>query len=218
MQIHSRNKIIGYPVAVIRDFLRKAARQNASWNVLFLKEQLKLSDKGAETVLLKLKKHGYIKSHDSSNGIKYWDVTSEGRALSLASASKPILRSTADRKIKEFLKRVKEVNKSNCYIYKVKKVVVFGSYLSGKEKLSDIDLGIYLEPREKDPNKSVELQLKRAEELVAQGMRFSSTLDTLFLPMIEIQRYLKSRSKSLSLHFDDKVLERTKTKVIFEEI
>lgn len=43
----------------------------------------------------------------------------DNNALALASAAKPILRTTAEKKINEFLERVRDVNRNEYYKYKI---------------------------------------------------------------------------------------------------
>ena len=83
----------------------------------------------------------------------YWEVTNKGRTLALASAAQPILRKTAERKISELLERVKIINTSPRYLFEVTKVIVFGSYLTEKQKINDIDIAVTLERKEADNNK-----------------------------------------------------------------
>jgi ribosomal protein S16 len=217
MQINSKSNIIGYPAIRIRNFLRKV-RDVDAWNVYYVKEYLKISIEEAESVLLKLHKNKYIENVGFYAGLKRWKISLKGASLSLAYASKPILRSTADKKIQEFLDRVKQVNKNSEYIYKVTKVVVFGSYLSKTERLGDIDLGVYLEPKEKDKNIHSKLNEERMLYLISQGMQYNNFVEQMFLPMLEIWKFLKYHSRSLSIHYDDKILETVRKKVIFEEM
>lgn len=100
----------------------------------------------ADALIIELERESYIKKAGRFRDEQLWGNTIKGNALALASAAKPILRSTAERKINEFLERVKEVNRNDYYLYKIKKVVVFGSYLSDAEKLGDIDLAIEIVP------------------------------------------------------------------------
>ena len=56
-----------------------------------------------------------------------------------------IHRATADRLIKELLARVNLVNDSVDYLHRVSEVWVFGSYLSKRTRLGDVDLWIKLD-------------------------------------------------------------------------
>jgi predicted nucleotidyltransferase len=60
----------------------------------------------------------------------------------MASAAKPISRASAEKKLAEFLDRVRKVKEDDYFLYKVEKVIVFGSYLGSADLLSDIDLAV----------------------------------------------------------------------------
>ena len=98
--------------------------------------------------------------------------------MALSSAAKPITRSTAERKLKEFLERVIEVKKSKYYLYKVSKVVVFGSYLSEKEKINDIDISISLVAKEKNMDRRWALCERRISEAISHGKVFRNITET----------------------------------------
>lgn len=216
MYINPKSKIAGQPAIKIRNFLRRAGNLNLQWSMHFLKEQLKIPLEEAKTVLSKLVEKGYVKSGSHYSGGKYWETTLKGNALGLASAAKPIRRSTADRKLKEFLERVAKTNENKYYLYKVKKVVAFGSYLSKKETLNDIDIGIYLEPKEKDNGKHQRLCDIKIRDAIRQGRRFSNIVNELYWPLLEVLYFLKFHSRSIKLHHEDPILKKVKTKVIFE--
>lgn len=115
------------------------------------------------------------------------------------------------------MERVKEVNSNDYYLYQVKKVIVFGSYLSTKERLGDIDIAIELVPKEGEPKRYGKLTRERAREARDKGRTFSSFIDELYWARTEVKRFLKSRSRSISLHeTDDPILEQVAYQVIYE--
>lgn len=59
-----------------------------------------------------------------------------------------IHRATADRLVQELLDRVDTVNENSYYLSIVSKLWVFGSYLSTKEKIGDLDLVVRLERKD----------------------------------------------------------------------
>jgi len=60
--------------------------------------------------------------------------------------------------------------------------------------------------------------LKRIDEALYTGRAFSNFAEQLFWPQTEVKQFLKSRSRSISLHsMEDGVLEQCESKVIFEE-
>ena len=62
--------------------------------------------------------------------------------------------------------RVREVNATPPFLYRVTEVVVFGSYLSIESKMGDVDLGIHLEPKP-------EFRDGRAERVLARRVWLS---------------------------------------------
>jgi len=76
-----------------------------------------------------------------------WRNTMAGNALANATAAAPISRADADRVLNAFLIRVGIVNDAKTSLYRVGKVVVFGSYLGNQDRVGDIDLAIRLDRR-----------------------------------------------------------------------
>ena len=112
---------------------------------------------------------------------------------------------------------MKEVNTNLYYLYKIEKVVVFGSYLGEREKLGDIDLAIKIVPKEWDQNKFQKASRKRSLDAKQNGRQFSNYVEEIFWPKEEVFKYLKSRSRSISIHLSDEpILKNAEHKVIYE--
>jgi len=136
----------------------------------------------------------------------------------MASAAKAIHRKTADSILLKFMERVNEVNTNDTFAYRVEKVMVFGSYLSDKERLNDIDLAIKLVSKEKDQEKRRQRDQERIRIAQKAGRSFSNIVNEIFWPMTEVRLFLKNRSHSISLHdTEDPILKQTKYKVIYED-
>lgn len=136
--------IAGFSAIIVRDFLMKVMDR------LFTDDDVvrhfKTNKSDATAIIEELLKIEYVEPVEIRKH-QFWSVTTAGRTLALASAAKPILRKTADKKITELLGRVATINSSNQYVYAVTKVVVFGSYLSEQERINDVDIAIALEKR-----------------------------------------------------------------------
>lgn len=215
MRIDKKQKIAGIPAITVRDFLKKV--KDRLFTVSDAIRFLKTDEQTVTTILAELQSCEYIELHDLKTET-VWEVTTAGRTFSMASAAKPILRKTADKKIQEFLDRVETVNCSNHYIYEVVKVVVFGSYLSEQDKINDIDIGVALERKTTDRavfDEMFEQCIRQAEQ---DGRHFGTHLERIFWPEREIQLFLKSRSRSISLHpLNDGVIKSAVQKVLFEK-
>jgi predicted nucleotidyltransferase len=216
MRVSQEIKIAGQPSIKLRNFFKKVIDYQI--NISVTAKHLKTTRRIATLLVEKLEQDDYIEP-SKMFGItgRYWTATDKARTLSLASAAKPILRKTANKRIAELLERIEIINLSSHYLFKVTKVIIFGSYLSGKNKINDVDIAIELTPKYSDPdefNTKNNIAIENAEK---DGKFFSSTLDRLFWTNNEVWKFLKSRSRTLSLHStDDKVLETAKQKVIFE--
>lgn len=133
-----------------------------------------------------------------------------------------ISRKTADRILSEVVERAKEINASPFpkYLHFVKKIAVFGSYLTDKEGLGDIDIAVLLEPRKEGSHR--EPQDIASECVEIHGKNVSDWFQMMIFPQRIVRQTLQNRSKSLSIHGYDE-LERmieewdTKHKVIYEK-
>jgi predicted nucleotidyltransferase len=152
-----------------------------------------------------------------SCGEQVWQNTLRGNGFSQAIAAKPLWRETAEKRLDEFLARVAAVRTAD-FAYKVKQVILFGSYLTSQERINDIDLCVSLAPKENDRAKQAAWERRRIEEAVLHGRSFGTFLDKAGWPQDEVRHYLKARSRSLSLHGpDDGILKHCKHKVIYQD-
>lgn len=123
-----------------------------------------------------------------------------------------IKRSTADRLVDEIQARILEINSNDELAYKVTRAVLFGSYINSDcETLSDIDLGIMIEPRLIDKEKQHLLKKERSK-MCKSGDWFV----VMAYPTTEIYRIIRGSSKYISIHdfdvdheaiFDKKTME-----------
>ncbi len=218
MYVDKKKKIAGQPSIMVRDFFKKV--DDHSFRLSALIKGFQTTPRIGCNILKKLHEANYIKeSKYSTATLKEWELTSQGRRVALASAAKPLLRKTADKKINEFMERVKLVNSTPDYLFKVKKVILFGSYLSNKNKINDIDIAIELGRKISDKKKFEERCKQSIKEAEQNGRVFKLFFDKLCWPEDKVKLFLKSHSRALSLHpIDDGVLKRIRRKkVVFEE-
>jgi predicted nucleotidyltransferase len=214
VRIESHEMIAGKALIKIRDFLKR--NRLCNWSDTDVVRSFDTNYKKARDIISELEARGYIEQITIGKDT-YWQNTLKGNSLSLATSAKPILRSTADKKIKEFMERVVMVNKEKYFLYKVTKVVLFGSYLGNKEKINDIDISITLVPKDENAERQRALNLERTNEAIAEGRRFNNIVEQLYWPQYEVVKFLKARSKSISLHQDEDLLKRCKYKVIYKK-
>ncbi len=216
MYINPRSLIADIPAKRVRDFLRSAS--DFEWSPPFVAQRLRISDEAAEQLVAELQRLGYVEPVSDPQGNNRFRRTLNGSSFALASAARPITRRTADRKLREILERVRRVNDSDYYLYRVQRVLVFGSYLTGEEILNDVDVAVELVPREQDPDKQRELGQRRISEVLKAGRQFSNYVEQLFWPETEVMLFLKSRSRGISLHTTrDAILNTAKSAIVFED-
>lgn len=134
-----------------------------------------------------------------------------------------ISRKTADKILSEVVERAKEINASPYpkFTLFIEKIAVFGSYLTDKEKLGDVDIAILLKGRiegkhpdsMRDVYECIRLHNKEGKLDFMQAVSFPQTI---------IRQTLRNRSKSLSIHdyyeLDGMIEEwGTNHKVIYEK-
>lgn len=221
MNINPNDKISDISIIKVRDFLKKYSNDEI-WFKSTVSYGLKISEKKSAELIKELTKLGYIESTGRFKEKEAWKKTLMGSTFSLASAAKPVLRSTANKHLALLLKRVEVVNDDPKYLFKVSEVVLFGSYLTDSEKVGDIDIAIKTEWKSEHPkvkgNNKTDVSVKHAEEAESQGRNFGTYLDYLAWPEYEVRLYLKSKSRVISLHsINDLILKQTETKTIFEK-
>ena len=140
----------------------------------------------------------------------WYTVTSAGWSVERASAAPRITRRTAESALQEFMSRVQLANSNPRYLYTVKKVVVFGSFLESREDLGDVDVAVDLESRvpiERSRN-WVEIFRQHAS---ASGREFSTFDSEIDWPRQEVILVFKSRKRSISIQSWFSFLELAKT-------
>jgi predicted nucleotidyltransferase len=130
----------------------------------------------------------------------HWSTTNKAKSLQTTSRGR-LTRATADMALASFLERVDTVNASEQYAFKVKAVVLFGSYLSLQSRIGDVDLAIELRPRYQSKQQQEEIEKaarKRAKSL-------PTFLDELAWPEREVMRTLRGGSTALELRRTDEL-------------
>lgn len=198
MRIDSKGTIAGRPSLEMRELMRYG--RGGMWPLEFVAERLGVSDAEAQRVIDELSHAGYVELDESFPSRDRWVNTVKGNALAQATAAKPVRRATAKKNVIEFLDRVHRVNEDEYFLYKVTRVVVFGSYITDQERLNDVDLGVELKPKCLDRELHWEREQTRIKQALIEGRVFQNIVARLTWPTREIFLFLKSRSRTLSLH------------------
>ena len=221
MRIDSKENIADVKILKVRDFLRRLDNTD-EWENDFVVYRLKLSPKKANSLINELNRRGYIEPARIYKQKQFYRKTLKGSALGLASAAKPVTRKTANRIFSEFMDRVRQVNSDPSFLVKVKKVLVFGSYLTDALRINDIDIAVELTWKENHPLVLNKERSQLAIDLSAiaeqRGKIFRSFIDRLEWPQQEVKLFLKSRSRALSIHsIHDEILNRVEYRVVFSD-
>lgn len=82
----------------------------------------------------------------------------------MASAAWPVTRAKADQIFADFMERVQKVNDDPYYLFRVTRVVLFGSYIRDTPTVNDIDIALQLVPKIDDLNRRGEIYEQRRRE------------------------------------------------------
>lgn len=123
--------------------------------------------------------------------------TVKGQRLAMSYA-RGIRRETANRMLADLLHRAEQINNDSQYCYRVKYLILFGSYVStDKAILGDLDVGFVLENRYLTRTKQ---SLAEQERCRSAKRNFASEADRRLWPYQEVCLALKDRTSNLSLH------------------
>lgn len=211
MKINTNEEIAGFPLLKIRDLLKSKEFMYYENVAIFLKTD----QNRAKIVLTELIDLGFIERDPAQISILYVK-TLKGNSLANAKAFIAIPKERAEKIFSEFMERVQEVNQNSKYIFKVSKVILFGSYIKGSPTVNDIDIAIELTRKDEDEAIFMAKHEKIIQEAINKGKRFSNFIDRLYYPDKEVILFLKSKSRYLSFHYmDDGILNETETKQVY---
>lgn len=234
LKIEKSATITDVPIVAIRDFLRRY--RDSAWYGTFVRDVLNLSHESATELVHELQSDGYIEPLTSTplytvirgepdneiddrrgdlDGV--WMTTIKGNALGNVSFAPRVKQLTAERALRNFLDRVDLVNIDDRWMMEVMRVILFGSYLDPDvNKLGDVDLAIILQWKESDADIREQQRRKYIRREEAQGRTFRTFFEELAAPEIDIRRYLKGRSRTLTFHLaEDPILDSTRAEVIY---
>ena len=217
MRIKPDEVVAGFTARKIRELLRQSVDSLSARHATKI---LEIKTKQAIRLLERLEQGGLLERNPglpNSDDEQSWKRTVKGGALANALFSTPVSRQSAEKRMSEFLDRVRQVNCNSRFLYRVRKIVVFGSFLSDAPFIGDLDLAVDLCPKETDSRKHSELIRALANEAASRGRRFRNYVEGFRFAEQEVIVFLKARSRILQLtRCDDGVLNITKSRVIYE--
>lgn len=221
MRIDSRDKIGGVPVMEVRDLLLRfmgATVVGAYFRDAGLLEVL-LAEGLVGTVYrdpTQLNEPRVVTGRGDHAVGPWYELTDEGNRFAQASAAAPLRRATAERKLREFMARVEQVNQSEEFAYRVKHVVLFGSYLTDAERMNDIDLAVELVPRWDGFNLGIQYRKEQERVRLAPHYRTRNAQAAEGWPRREVLLFLKARSRAFSFHgINDPILRGIPKRVLY---
>jgi predicted nucleotidyltransferase len=193
MQVGRDETIAGVRLMEVRDFLRWTG--DGSVQLDAIKERFHCDQAQAEQIEKGLIDAGYIENDPNETVTGKWYVVSAlGRQLCNAKFVRRITRPEAEKLVAGLLERIKLVNERDELTHRITEVRVFGSYLSNKADLGDIDLAVQFTPRR--PTHVEEAKLRAAQS----GKTMGNFLQIITYGRHEIRLILKNRSPYLSFH------------------
>jgi predicted nucleotidyltransferase len=219
-------QMAGLPAKTVRDMLRRLNIYSLM-DTLFVAARCKVSTHKAKEVIKTLADGGYVefdhRGRELLNSyrpgvekpryreVDYYKLTDKGIELRNASAATKMPRIKADQIIVALLKRVEEANAMD-FAYRIPTVIVYGSYVRGEPFLSDVDIAVGLEGKWDSDEERDRREKERIKFAFASGRIFSNFIDELSWPKYEVQRYLKARTRGLSVHALDDFISMQKDK------
>lgn len=218
MRIDPKASFAGVPIGQVSAALQSLHTRD--WTMDELRERLGVDEETFERVAGKLRADGLVEVvHQWPHGDAVWRNTMQGGGLANASSTDKVPREQAQRHVRGLLERARKVNASGRFLYRIRRVRLFGSLLrSDRALVSDADVAVDLEPRETDDARHRALMEKRATEAADAGREFSGVQDRRWWGQNEVWDYLQGDSELLHLvPPEDKVLDQTETRTIYDQ-
>jgi hypothetical protein len=197
MILRRDQRIAGRPAKDVRKFLREIVHLKVACG--YVRDVLGCSMDEAQQLLNALQNEGYLVRAGQCQGQELYETTVKGNGLASAKL-RPIARATAERTLEGFMQRVHAVNSDPEYLETITGVIVFGSFISPRQKLGDVGVGIQLTRKAVDDDLFLELANARRELAQQRGKQFRNVSAWATWPVQEIWVYLKSRARQLSIH------------------
>jgi len=186
--VPSTTRILGRPLAEVRRVLRLDAGEG--FDIEAARQRIAGDDYAVRRFLADLVTDESL----IQDRADHWTVTVKAKELQFESRGR-LTRDKADSLVGELLARVRALNADAKYAFKVDSVVLFGSYLSNRDRIGDVDLAIALRPRlqNKEAQKALE------EVARSRGPRSRNIVEHMYKPQREVRRALKAKSSWLDV-------------------
>ncbi|MPW31261.1 hypothetical protein F9L16_20005 [Agarivorans sp. B2Z047] len=210
MRINRDSTIANLPAVIARDKMVSVRNYHNGFTVACYAKRFSISKKEAQEQIQAFESEGYLEQR-----LGKWQRTMKGSALAQATAAKPYKRCTADRHFKAFLDRVIDINNDDDYLCQVSQVALFGSYLTTKGPVGDIDLFVWTEIKPKFLADFAKIKESRAERMIDSGRSFKSHGELAYWPYLDATKYLKNKSKLIQIQGSNFGFERFEHKLVY---
>lgn len=205
MRIQRKEIIAGIPILKIRDYIKKYF--SGYFSISNLEDHFGLKPRETQKLIHELLRQDYIERQKGK-----YRLTLKGRSLCIARCVPPLDKKKADRIFQEFMQRVDEINRDDFYLYRVSKLLIFGSYQNPhNQDFGDIDIAYDLQQKVEDIQEFLWLNELLVEEAKQQGHVFSSLWSEISYSRHLVLQRLKNKSPYISLHpiFKEEILKTT---------
>jgi hypothetical protein len=200
MQIQRDQIVAGRPALQVRSFLRR--NRFKIFNLFAAENALGVGRRAATVFVVELMELGLVERAREFDFA--WEcafvVANRGQAFANATAAKPIHRKTANRILERFMERIRAVNSSTEFAFRVENALLFGSMLTCVDRLGDVDVAVDLLPKTAEGPELEAFCDTRRRIAREHGRSFRSKFELEAWPKFEVLLQLKAKSGSLSLH------------------
>lgn len=134
-----------------------------------------------------------------------YTTSTQGNAVAAATAARPVRREKAEKHLEGLVARVRALNDADDVPFRVTRLGVFGSFITTKERVNDIDVAIDLAPRFNDHKQQSKAERVFMEAAQAKGVQLPCGVERLFWPRNRVLILLRARSHLLNFHTFDEV-------------
>lgn len=216
MHIDPKTTIAGIPALEARKLVSNIPYEANGFSVKCLSRRFGITQNLAQLRILAFETEGYFEKIVDDGKKSRWQLTIKAASLAQSSAAKKVKRDTADKHYQAFFERIREINANDAYLYQVTKVVLFGSYLSSNNSVSDIDLFIWINRKPQFEAEFRSIREQRTKEMLSQGRRFKDYVEKLAWPELDVRKYLKNGSRVIRIQPFNEGYERFEHKVVFD--
>lgn len=216
MNIDSKITIAGLPALDARKLVSSIPFETNGFSVRCFANRFEISQQLAKTRIEAFESEGYFEKLIDDGKKTRWQLTMKAATLSQASAAKKVKRATADQHYQAFLARIHEINFNDSYLYRVTKVALFGSYLTGTGPVSDIDLFVWISRKPKFEADFTSIREQKTKEIISEGRHFKDFIDDLSWPELDVREYLKNGSRVISIQGHNEGYEQFEHEIVFE--